>query len=418
MLKFWKKELNIDVSDKSTETANKLIEHISEAISASENFESFIGIPLILLMVAEIYHDHAKSIIQDSNEISFQGPVSLIEIYQQFIHLKLNRYCSVYIKKAMPELEQIIQQFMKEHELLGAYSLFGEDFFQLITKEQRDTLQFLKDAIHSGQRRQGIIYGYYIHNGIETVIFMHKSFQEYFAASWFAKQLLALRAAILKTPSGKMEEREKDLWIFQEKNLKDFLEKRMKVLFTLNFWRLFNLKVVEKCKSEELRKVLQKAVLGQFKLVQNHKDLLCDTDELGRNSFHFMLSLYKRAREITEELAPYSYSILNKGLRMKDGLFSKTPLDYLICHFWENESIVQGQLKNGQEEEKEESISDLRQKYIYIFQEICSRKIFSSRVYFPIIKDWILDKVQNHKELILDSNYEELKELIVGPKHK
>jgi hypothetical protein len=100
--------------------------------------------------------------IQDGKEISFQGPVSLIEIYQQFIHLKLNKYCSGYINKAMPEFEQIVQQFMKEHELFGAYSLFGEDFLQFITEEQRGTLQHLKEEIQSGQKGQGIIYGYYI----------------------------------------------------------------------------------------------------------------------------------------------------------------------------------------------------------------------------------------------------------------
>jgi hypothetical protein len=130
-----------------------------------------------------------------------------------------------------------------------------------------------------------------------------------------------------------MEEREKDLRIFQEQNLKNFLEKRMKVLLRSNFWRLFNLILVEKCESEELRKVLQQAVLGQFKLVQNHnKDLLCETDELGRNSFHFMLPLYKRKDEIKKELSQYTYSILNKGLKMRDDLFSKTPVDYLLCY--------------------------------------------------------------------------------------
>jgi hypothetical protein len=49
------KKFKIKDSKKSREVAKRWIHHVSQAISAGKNFKSFVGIPLILSMVAEIY---------------------------------------------------------------------------------------------------------------------------------------------------------------------------------------------------------------------------------------------------------------------------------------------------------------------------------------------------------------------------
>jgi hypothetical protein len=111
--------------------------------------------------------------------------------------------------------------------------------------------------------------------------------------------------------------------------------------------------------------------------------------------------------EIPKELFAYSTDILNKGLRMKDFLFSKTPLDYFFVNLW-NEELLQGQLKNFREKGRKiicSSFVSTIMSVLYIFPKIPE---ISDQ-----LKGLILDKLENYKELILDSDYEELKRYIM-----
>jgi hypothetical protein len=210
LVKFWGKEFHIDDCNQTKNVAIQLIEHLSKAISAHENLDPFIGNPLILFMVAEIYKEQTISFFENIDNISFQDPLTLIGIYKKFCDLKLVRYFSDFVSRALPEFEQILEMFTEEHELLSVWHLFGAEFENVITKEQRIKLRELIKKIESGHERRGIIYG--IQN--KVIVFMHQSFAEYLAASWFVKQLLPNKDLNNKT----------DLDV-KEKKLKDLLEK-------------------------------------------------------------------------------------------------------------------------------------------------------------------------------------------------
>ena len=164
-IKFWKKELEIEDSEKTRNIAENLISHVSNAISASENLESFIGIPLILYMVAEIYKKNILSIFQTEEKISFHGPVTLIEIYQKFVDLKFDNSISMYLSadaRVKPGFKEIFKtlknKFVNDHELLGARHLFGVEFEEVIESKDFKKIRKLSKNIRSGEDRRGIIY--------------------------------------------------------------------------------------------------------------------------------------------------------------------------------------------------------------------------------------------------------------------
>ena len=68
--------------------ATKFLEHFSTGTEFNANVESFIGIPLILTMIAEIYMDNVLIFLKNPEKIFNLVKLSLVGIYRGFIKKK------------------------------------------------------------------------------------------------------------------------------------------------------------------------------------------------------------------------------------------------------------------------------------------------------------------------------------------
>ena len=314
LVKYWKKELEIEDGTQTRNVANELIKHVSKAISASKNLESFTGIPLIMFMVAEIYKEQTTSFLEDMGKISTQDSLSIIGIYRRFCDLKLEKYCCENFNKDMPEYDKIFKMFITEHELLGAWHIFGSEFEDVLTKEQKKDLKELIAKIENGKERRGIIYG--IQNGV--LIFMHQSFAEYLAAGWFANQFL---------PDGvSNDETDSDgIGNVQTQKLRDFLWTHYCDQNKQNFRKMFDLVLAEKCDNTQLKEVFQSVILDKSRIFQiTDRNLISQTDPLGRNVFHVCPHVSDFG--ILDHYNSFEFN--RKDISMKDTLFRKTPYEY------------------------------------------------------------------------------------------
>jgi hypothetical protein len=388
--------LEIEVSGKARNIAENLISHVSKAISASANLESFIGIPLILYMVAEIYKKDILSILQTEEKISFHGPVTLIEIYQNFVDLKLENYMSAFLSanaRVKPGFKEILKtlknKFVNDHELLGTRHLLGAEFADVIKNKDLTKIRELSEEIQSVEDRRGIIYSF--QNG--TFTFMHQSFAEYFAASWFFK-LVVSEDFKNKTDPG-------NIGNASVQKLKDFFEK---YYFQLpNFRKLFDLISAEKC-VPELKEIFECAIHRDFdKLEQKAKlnlDLLVQTDPLGRNvqhiaePFHIFVFLQFIPRE--QHLAL---------LQKKDNLFSKTAMDYSWQRNATNEMVQLLSMPMPVSFSREgcsKLCSYLRDQTRYLFfclYRVCDKETISKS---------LLPKIEKFKEVLAPDLYKQV----------
>ena len=322
LLKYWKHKLFLEKTSYYETIAKKLRMHVSSAISESEDIESFIGIPLIMSMVAYIYRTYIESYHGEANKVSFEGSKSLIGIYRDFVQLKFQNWRKKYFPGDQSKTIESIKAEKNErkklwvdHRLLGISNLFKNcpNFQDLLQRKEFEKIKDLTNEIHDTQEKRGVVYD--IQNG--TVSFMHKSFAEFFAADWFCQELM----------------NSKD----RKTNLSNFLKSLYFKTEQTNFRRLFSLILVEPVaevkkgnqQPSPLAVVFQCVIHTNLKklkaIVKAHPEIITEQDALGRNVLHAAIQTEDRRYEMSIFLIDQN----NKIVYAKDKLFNKTPIEYL-----------------------------------------------------------------------------------------
>jgi hypothetical protein len=317
--KYWLHRMSIGKTRQSVEIAKKLIAHVASAISESENVDSFIGIPLIMSMVAFIYKEQIDSFLDDPEKISFLGPVTLIGIYKEFVEQKFKTSISKHVPvtdQNRPYITDMIEEkresFLANHRLLALYHLFQHvDGFKDLLKSLNisiETIYNLLKGVSNVKEKHGVVYN--VQN--EMVTFMHKSFAEYLAADWFSHELVN---------SG--EER--------KPQLSKFLRGLYFEIEQANFRKMFGLFLAEGCQqplvADLLRCVIHQNHNEVERIISLHPEIITETDPLGRNALHAAIETEKVHFELSVFLIDQNKT--KQIVYAKDNLFARTPIEYL-----------------------------------------------------------------------------------------
>jgi ankyrin repeat protein len=199
---FWKTKIRLEISPNKECDIEKYAQDIlalfSQSIAGTNPEEQFAGIPLQTVLLAEYFYDNVKEFF--TSKSMFLPPLpsrlNVLDLYTQFVQSKYKIYCEEKKGQDMTNVANIVdnillsEHFMDRHETFALSTLFGEKNAKslLIAKGQRGGAAV--NEIAEGKERAGLIVD--IVNQIP--IFSHRTFAEYFAAGWFAKNMDNLRA--------------------------------------------------------------------------------------------------------------------------------------------------------------------------------------------------------------------------------
>ena len=157
-------------------------ERLIDEIKQNPLLDDLRSNPLNLLLLCVVYEDHEGSL-----------PSSITDLYQTIVRCLLRRYCAKEKLKASEKDEDLDKQF--EIAILA----LGELAWKCLLN---DRLSFYEDELEELERsnenivarRLGLVYKEESLKRLKprhTYIFLHKTFQEYLAASYIAHNLLA-----------------------------------------------------------------------------------------------------------------------------------------------------------------------------------------------------------------------------------
>ncbi|KAJ8972826.1 hypothetical protein NQ314_000023 [Rhamnusium bicolor] len=145
------------------------IQYVIDSINrCSSNLDkTFIAIPLQTRMFAEIFGD-------DISQIAKKEELTRIDLYNTFVNIKLKEYKSyeaMSLKKTLSKLA--LKIFFKEDQLDMLL-----DFEELVEEAKAFQESYKKDSIVIGLNEKG------------DAVFGHRTFAEFLAAQWLAKQIV------------------------------------------------------------------------------------------------------------------------------------------------------------------------------------------------------------------------------------
>ncbi|XP_069702448.1 uncharacterized protein [Periplaneta americana] len=152
--------------------------------------ESFSTTPLHLVLLAVVFESYLVVSIKDG-QLYEPVEVDIIKLYDKFVEVKLNIYCSE--KKgedensppAVTDDNEILRKwFMDNHKMAGVVAFLPPNLLAgLQDKElESETDTFLK-RIQDGKEKRGVVLR--VIGG--RPYFLHRTFEEYFAAMWFSE---------------------------------------------------------------------------------------------------------------------------------------------------------------------------------------------------------------------------------------
>jgi ankyrin repeat protein len=186
-------KINPDQVSHIDEYIEKILNLFSKSI-ADNPMRQFVGIPLQTVLLAEYFYETAKMLYTSEDVfVDLPSRLNILDLYTHFVEKKYHIYSvekkgeeltNVAIKDDNDELYEI---FLNRHENYALNTLFGEDEVKSFRRDHQGGRQPTKSA--PKVERTGII----VEVVNERPIFVHRTFAEYFAASWFAKNMDNLR---------------------------------------------------------------------------------------------------------------------------------------------------------------------------------------------------------------------------------
>ncbi|XP_069699636.1 uncharacterized protein [Periplaneta americana] len=173
---------------------NIFIARLLEVIGRSLNDKlgQFTEIPLQILMLAEVFQSKASDYCQTGN-IEIPDKLDLLDLYCRFVDKKWNIYINEKgegntTKLVLQEVYQSQRKVLEENHMACAlHSLLEREDFKKLSCFHNIMSQVtaFQSRFYQGLEKIGII--------VEIVnfrsVFIHRTFSEYFAAKWFAKNI-------------------------------------------------------------------------------------------------------------------------------------------------------------------------------------------------------------------------------------
>jgi hypothetical protein len=157
-------------------------EHLIGAFqnSINENDSRLIGIPLLTRMLSEIYKDVAiESVIsQNVNLSQFQRQLRLLDIYEKFISKKTSIFFNEKAKSQKQVRGVLEKEILNWHQLLALKQLLTEKELNMLLNKKANELN----------ENFVLRFGLVLKNN-NKLIFIHRTFAEYFAFLFFKNNL-------------------------------------------------------------------------------------------------------------------------------------------------------------------------------------------------------------------------------------
>ncbi|KAJ9589483.1 hypothetical protein L9F63_017300 [Diploptera punctata] len=195
-MKYWNK--NSVSSPKLSKFITALLQLLEKSLN--DNLKEFTGIPLQTRMLAEIFQNEAINFCL-TGEIDLPQSLDVLQLYDKFIDKKWEEYCKkLNLELNTTMLKQLIKkqklQFLQMHMNCAIFSYLDENFiaslysFKDIVKENKKFVETFK----TGEEKTGLVTD--IVN--DRAVFIHRTFTEYFVATWFSKNFQTELNAIKK----------------------------------------------------------------------------------------------------------------------------------------------------------------------------------------------------------------------------
>ncbi|KAJ9601260.1 hypothetical protein L9F63_000555 [Diploptera punctata] len=187
LLRYWNtKSLH---SQKLSEFVTTLFELVETTLN--DSWKEFAGIPLQCRLLAEVFQDDANHFCK-TGHVRLPPSLDLLLLYEQFVEKMLRVYCEkLYgnaLKTAMLEIQiqDHKQKLQENHMNCAMFSYFDYAYIKTLRNSQNieaENNDFIKKFI-CGQDKIGIV----THIVGDKVVFVHRTFAEYFVAIWLSKQ--------------------------------------------------------------------------------------------------------------------------------------------------------------------------------------------------------------------------------------
>ncbi|PSN32605.1 hypothetical protein C0J52_26220 [Blattella germanica] len=152
----------------------------------------FLSIPLHLMLLAEVLKNEVVESCKNG-ERDLLRRLDLLNLYSDFVDIKWNLYCEkIKLDTKVPGIAKLyaLGKCLTQDEVMNSamVTLFDEDIKQLSNAEEilRKNSSFIA-KFGSGKEMVGLVT--YVQNG--KVVFVHRTFAEYFAAVWFSENYLS-----------------------------------------------------------------------------------------------------------------------------------------------------------------------------------------------------------------------------------
>ncbi|XP_069700731.1 uncharacterized protein [Periplaneta americana] len=187
LAKFWKKTFS-EINEINLSKFIVKLQHLT-ATNLNDKERYFLGIPLQSRLLAEAFEDDLRNYIE-TEEIGLPLKVDLIQLCNRFVQRKFEISCEKNnVDKTKPGLiqdyEELRETFEQNHMLSALLAILPNAHVKKLPGSDIIINRITKfsNRIEEGREKTGIIKE--IVNG--KPVFIHRTFSEYFAALWFAR---------------------------------------------------------------------------------------------------------------------------------------------------------------------------------------------------------------------------------------
>ena len=180
--KYW---AQLDIHDyKLSDFISSLLEKVQESLI--DKLKEFIGIPLQAKMMAEVFQDEASHYCQ-TGKLRLPQNFDISGLYDKFIEKKWQEYCKKHVVD-LNKSHDIVNclKFHSQQSFMACalvsylhdndiHSLYGSE---IILKQNKEFIE----RLNNGMEKTGIVTSV-VDN---KVVFVHRTFTEYFVALWFS----------------------------------------------------------------------------------------------------------------------------------------------------------------------------------------------------------------------------------------
>ncbi|PSN31502.1 hypothetical protein C0J52_24502 [Blattella germanica] len=197
LVNFWKKNsYNMDTTTLISFAGH--IQELTDKFLGSSSSSAFMGIPLQILLLAEIFEERLKDIDSTKNIVQ---DINIVSLYDSYIDRKwivcneekMNTdLTKVYNRKCNNILKQ---KFIQDNMFAGLATLFSKEELSFLSDDQ---IQINAESYLEEISKDGDMTGLIVKASNEKAQFVHRPTAEYFSAKWFFEHFQENKQFLIK----------------------------------------------------------------------------------------------------------------------------------------------------------------------------------------------------------------------------